>query len=297
MPTMSCQNCGKKFHTPACRVKTGRRFCSLACRGLAKRTRVERTCETCGKNYCAVPSEIARGGRFCSHLCWQTSRRAEKACRSCGKTFSVARSSGKKYCSKHCSGRGIATSVIHPCRECGSLFLAQPNVIKKGHGLFCSAKCHGKNRSRHKGEGICRVEIICTQCGKCFLAEAWEVKNRTRRYCSRECASSAHCNYTNEKCLWCGQLFAVRPCEKKKRKRYCSKECHLASCRRGDNRHLVSKQCGECGAIYSVNAYRCSSTRYCSRQCKNAHYLRLCGAMQLSAMMSAVDIYQEKADE
>ena len=78
----NCQNCGKSFMAfPSVVKKGGGKFCSMQCRGIAKRgehraEHIDRTCQHCGKAFSVRASAVARGnrGRFCSRQCVNDNR-------------------------------------------------------------------------------------------------------------------------------------------------------------------------------------------------------------------------------
>jgi hypothetical protein len=64
-----CVQCGKEFD--ARQRNPSRRYCSMACSGMAHRKRAEQTCMGCGTSFVARTSEIDRGGgKYCSRTCW-----------------------------------------------------------------------------------------------------------------------------------------------------------------------------------------------------------------------------------
>ncbi len=109
-----CSGCGtmqERRATDIARSKTGRVFCSLACRdaiGCKPRRGHDRTCEVCGAAFYDRPGGQ---GRFCSVACHnkgQTKDRIERVCEHCGAAFSL-RPSGLtwgagRFCSRRCDG-------------------------------------------------------------------------------------------------------------------------------------------------------------------------------------------------
>lgn len=75
-----CQQCGNTFSVfPSVIASGGGMFCSITCRGIAKRgertERVERSCKACGKVIRARPAECKDGlFSYCSQTCYQASR-------------------------------------------------------------------------------------------------------------------------------------------------------------------------------------------------------------------------------
>lgn len=68
-----CEVCGAPvLAAPATRKRGGGRFCSVTCRGLHGRKRVEKACATCGALFEVVPSQT--DARFCSLTCFGKSK-------------------------------------------------------------------------------------------------------------------------------------------------------------------------------------------------------------------------------
>lgn len=75
-------------------------------------------------------------------------------------------------------------------------------------------------------------------------------------------------------CLWCGKEFETDD----KRRKFCCKACstrHAWTGRKHVNfpNQLIEKECLVCGETYSIQLYRLTTAKYCSRECKH-------GAMQ-----------------
>ncbi len=108
----SCLKCGKEFKTsPSLVARGGGKYCSLGCKNIGRRTRVEQTCTVCGESFTVHLSNLARGhGKYCSRVCYGVAIRSalECQCGVCGKTFetspSVVADGGGKYCSRECRG-------------------------------------------------------------------------------------------------------------------------------------------------------------------------------------------------
>lgn len=110
---VSCTACDKeieKYPAQVAQSKTGRFFCSVACRnavGGKPRTVARKTCELCGVELVAYGD---RAGRFCSKDCydeWQRRRRVHKVCEFCGKDFWLKPSQAEhnvtgRWCSRAC---------------------------------------------------------------------------------------------------------------------------------------------------------------------------------------------------
>ena len=67
-----CEVCGKEFQDFPYKIKHGRRFCSVKCRGLAEKKKfgVEMKCPECGKKFMRYRTYAQRKGlKFCSRKC------------------------------------------------------------------------------------------------------------------------------------------------------------------------------------------------------------------------------------
>lgn len=74
------------------------------------------------------------------------------------------------------------TKVSRACLICGDTFLARPDRIARGHGLYCSPAC-----ARRKPRVKLRQEEDCPVCRKAFLIKPSEVRRGGGKHCSREC--------------------------------------------------------------------------------------------------------------
>jgi hypothetical protein len=108
----TCQHCGKQFSIPPCRMATGRKYCSLACRDAARGAdaslpgKIARVCEQCGNPFFAKRGQIAKGwGRFCSAACRAqgNKKQMECTCETCGRMFFAHHSNYIRGRAKHCS--------------------------------------------------------------------------------------------------------------------------------------------------------------------------------------------------
>ncbi len=106
-----CEKCGRGFTAqPSELEKDWGRFCSNECR----RTRVDKECSTCGKPIWKVASRA--GGSYCSVACRGKARRnrVTMTCARCAVTFerpaSTLRRSKTKYCSKECQFAAMRSS-------------------------------------------------------------------------------------------------------------------------------------------------------------------------------------------
>lgn len=113
---VTCACCGvefEKYPADVHRNKTGRFFCSAACRdkvGSKPRQRQEKKCEWCRQSF--YP-HFEQDARFCGKSCydaWQRRHRVERVCEYCGKAFdrppSFETRQKARYCSKVCEAAG-----------------------------------------------------------------------------------------------------------------------------------------------------------------------------------------------
>lgn len=130
---MTCIACQQPFYCYPSEAETGRKYCSVTCRGLhlnkkegaANRTPVGFTCANCGTGFhmmqsylTAYQKKFGRDPMYCSMKCSGEGRRKtseEKntlVCQSCGVTVSRRRNNsgkfytGQKFCSPECKVKG-----------------------------------------------------------------------------------------------------------------------------------------------------------------------------------------------
>lgn len=69
-----CETCGKPVRvSPAQRKRGDGRFCSVECRGIEQRKRIEKPCETCGNPFVVIAARRDTA-RFCSLSCFGKSK-------------------------------------------------------------------------------------------------------------------------------------------------------------------------------------------------------------------------------
>lgn len=181
-----CETCGKVTQRYPSQIA---RFCSLACKGAASRTRIERECPICRAKFTIPPSRLHhRAGTYCSKAC--------------------AIASSK-------TGREL------PCQQCGSRFYASAWDIAN-RAAYCSAHCmHAARRDR--------IDRTCPNCDKSFTSTPWKVANGEGRYCSRKCAAAGKTKTDNviiRQCANCRSPFSVsKPQAARGNGQYCSKSC------------------------------------------------------------------------
>ena len=147
-----CPICKKVFYVKPNRIKkSGGKYCSRKCMGIATTTKVERVCKICGKVFYVVPSKIKDGGGI--------------------------------YCSKECYYIGRNTQVENVCPVCGKVFYVKPSKIKYGNGIYCSNKCKGMSRTGERSpqwKGGISFEPYCILFNK-------EFKERVRAFWGNKC--------------------------------------------------------------------------------------------------------------
>lgn len=71
--TLTCEECGSIFKLPNALNRRGRKYCSVACNGKARRRLTTAVCEHCGREYEMRPSNLA-DRKFCSRECFDQFR-------------------------------------------------------------------------------------------------------------------------------------------------------------------------------------------------------------------------------
>ncbi|MCO8625997.1 hypothetical protein KGP96_11770 [Burkholderia multivorans] len=70
------------------------------------------------------------------------------------------------------------TSVEVACKQCSKPFFAFPSDIKRGNGIYCSAKCQREARTK-------KIEKTCATCGTAFFV--FPARDKTAKFCSQSC--------------------------------------------------------------------------------------------------------------
>lgn len=111
--------------------------------------------------------------------------------------------------------------LIHPCRNCGKAFEANPSRVKHGRELDCSRVCSYEYRGRQK-----RQELFtnCARCSKEIKTTESRIEKARDKFCSKECANpiSLVC------CMNCGKEFR-RAISAIKNSCFCSTDCAYSS--------------------------------------------------------------------
>ncbi|MBR8124761.1 LAGLIDADG family homing endonuclease [Burkholderia multivorans] len=70
------------------------------------------------------------------------------------------------------------TSIEVACKKCSKPFFAFPSDIKRGHGIYCSAKCQREARTK-------KIKKTCATCGTAFFV--FPARDKTAKFCSQSC--------------------------------------------------------------------------------------------------------------
>lgn len=135
-------------------------------------------CNYCNKEFKTHPSQIKyRGGKFCSRACYDASRRIQKICAVCGKSYSFGRkhrsNKNSKYCSSFCQHIGFRGEHYKENRS------TYPTEFKK-----------------------IRLEIIKLQNGKCLI-------------CGKNADCVHHINYDKQDSCSLNLVLLCRSCHTK----------------------------------------------------------------------------------
>lgn len=142
--TRPCEQCGKPFTSP----QALKRFCSLACMGLAQRKPKElKTCEHCGRTF--TLRDAGRWERFCSLSCSSKvaqSKTVEQACLNCSAAFHKKPLHKTRFCSDACGDEYASKTMPEfKCERCGVVFRLKPKTWRKKAfrktPRFCSQTC------------------------------------------------------------------------------------------------------------------------------------------------------------
>ena len=114
-------------------------------------------CLVCDKEFKTKPSRVKKGyGKFCSRRCWFSSKRKFIKCSYCNKSFSVALSRKRKFCSHGCYSKSrVGSSVPLEIRK------------KMGEGKMGIKHYNWKNgRARHTRGYILILQPSHPACNK-----------------------------------------------------------------------------------------------------------------------------------
>ena len=135
----------------------------------------------------------SRNGFKIGHKGWNDVEREERNCLECKEIYVVKINSGRKYCSRKCSGIDRRTTIEHICPECKVKF------IGRKERKFCSNSCKSKAQDRIQIANTLRNKY------KTGELEIWNKKPRVER-----------------KCFYCNKIMMVIETSKKK---FCNEKC------------------------------------------------------------------------
>jgi len=193
---------------------------------------IEISCKWCGKKFFKTDSQVRNakknygknGSSFCSHKCGCEYRKSlhwqARVCQHCGKEYLFELNQEKrkghgKYCSRKC--HYDAGHFKKKCETCGNEFsgLKFYENIRR----YCSAKCAGNS--------ISKVELKCVICKKTYF--------RTRKLAKYSKCCSRKCNNLLKvkirpvyKCSYCDKNFS--PQYPSMAKKYGDKPCCSVKC-------------------------------------------------------------------
>lgn len=184
--------------------------------------------------------------------------RVDITCVRCGKVFQVR--SYKEKSARYCS-----VACFHPCDtsatclKCGKVFHVRPS--KAATAKYCSVDC----------TRVERQSAVCIRCGKTYVVGF----GSRGRYCSNACKRDRIAKV----CLGCGKTFEVRKGHADDYV-FCSALCRDTTRKSSTTNDLrspngksyasaVERTCETCHKVYTVNAARAGSSRYCSYECRN----------------------------
>lgn len=148
----TCENCGISFQALAYSVQKGfGQYCSRACAGIAKRTRIVRICPNCASPFDVKPGSVALGqGNFCSRGCRGAycEKQAIRECEFCGEQFRAR--SKSRFCSRQCSADSLNKRADCVCENCQAEFVVHLCTVNAGGGRFCSTACRVEGIAREK---------------------------------------------------------------------------------------------------------------------------------------------------
>lgn len=159
-----CIECGIDFEFYP-KGGTGK-FCSHKCYTNNKKTDVKRECKQCGVEFFRPKNRL---GKFCSQKCVHDNQNQKllMKCKYCENNFMMRRDhylAGRRYCSIKCYKTDIGhQKVERKCEICGTVFMVKPNLIRRGYGKLCSARCRGTNSVIIQDGKRSSLEVIIEQ--------------------------------------------------------------------------------------------------------------------------------------
>lgn len=163
---LSCEVCGKTVMLPPSIIAQGRRRCSAACMGVAKRRSTPVTCVGCQKIFEVSPSQ-ARVRKYCSLQCRRDHEKPSIRCEVCGRERRVSPSlieQGARFCSWECARTVLnAPRPIVKCIQCGRDRAVPPSDAKVRR--FCSHSCRSIYNITHGAMASpTSIELILYRC-------------------------------------------------------------------------------------------------------------------------------------
>lgn len=180
-------------------------------------------CKNCNNEY----KSRKQNSKFCSMECKLMYNNIPYKCDCCGKDITIKRYkaeqliSGKRkncYCSKECANRGLITSKIKTCDNCGKDFMI--SNCMENTARFCCKKCFEEYRVANAQINKSR---ICPVCNKIYFSD-----KKDSKFCSCECATISQQKRIKCNCDYCGKEFERIQSEIiKNEKHYCSNTCRI----------------------------------------------------------------------
>lgn len=116
MPMKFCQQCSVSFYAKPCHI-TRAKYCSCACRKIAKHQEFKRICKNCGIIFFVTKARLQH-------------------------------QNDGTYCSRTCQRIIFDTATLSPCDQCGKLIHLKPSRRKRSRNIFCSTACQHLARQR-----------------------------------------------------------------------------------------------------------------------------------------------------
>ena len=150
----ACLQCGDVFTTLKSKHYV---YCSRACKGAARRTRVVVRCAHCGKESDRPASRMNRHSNemFCSMRCRVDGSRIKRNCESCGTSFEIIRSLPYRFCSRLCGISHVSVAARsaqtqhypHSALKDVEMYLTLKRATRKVEE--CLTQMKSKTRSTH----------------------------------------------------------------------------------------------------------------------------------------------------
>jgi hypothetical protein len=101
-------------------------------------------------------------------------------------------------------------------------------------------------------------ESICKNCNTSFTP-----KKKKGKFCCKECYWESMRKLVDIECLYCKNIYSVKPNQVKKRK-YCSPKCRTEA-----RKTLIKTKCSYCAKIFELYKKRIEKfdNNFCSKEC------------------------------